>query len=195
MVGKLLELLRYAVIILALYLCLPLLFYVFPDTQDITNTLLGWIISPAKDLLQSLLHFLPNLFTIIVVFIFTRYLVRGLRFFFHEVGRGQVTLPGFHSDFARPTFNIVRFVLYAFMLVVIFPYLPGSSSPAFQGVSVFLGLLISLGSSSAINNIIAGLVFTYIRPFKIGDRIRIGDTAGDVIRVRCALAHHARSAA
>jgi small-conductance mechanosensitive channel len=180
-VGRLIEVLRYAVIIIALYLSLPLLFYVFPDTQDITNTLLGWIISPAKDLLRSLIQFLPNLFTILVIFVFTRYLVRGLRFFFHELDRGQVKLPGFHSDFARPTFNIVRFVLYAFMLVIIFPYLPGSSSPAFQGVSVFLGLLISLGSSSAINNIIAGLVITYMRPFKIGDRIRIGDTVGDVV--------------
>jgi small-conductance mechanosensitive channel len=178
---RVLELFRYASIILAIYLCLPLLFYVFPDTQDITNTLLGWVISPAKDLLGSLVHFLPNLFTILVIFIFTRYLVRALKLFFHEVGRGQVHLPGFHMDFARPTFNIVRFVLYAFMMVVIFPYLPGSSSPAFQGVSVFLGLLISLGSSSAINNIIAGLVITYMRPFKIGDRIRIGETTGDVI--------------
>jgi small-conductance mechanosensitive channel len=67
------------------------------------------------------------------------------------------------------------------MLVVMFPYLPGSSSPAFQGVSVFLGLLLSLGSTSAINNIIAGLVITYMRPFKVGDRIRIGDTEGDVV--------------
>ncbi len=179
--SKLLQLLRYAAIILALYLCLPLLFYVFPDTQDITNTLLGWIISPAKGLLRSLLHFLPNLFTIIVIFVFTRYLVGALKLLFDQVDQGQVKLPGFHHDFARPTFNIIRFVLYAFMLVVIFPYLPGSSSPAFQGVSVFLGLLISLGSTSAINNIIAGLVITYMRPFKIGDRIKIGDTVGDVV--------------
>jgi len=67
------------------------------------------------------------------------------------------------------------------MLVIVFPYLPGSSSPAFQGVSVFLGLLLSLGSTSAINNLIAGLVITYMRPFKIGDRIRIGDVTGDVV--------------
>ncbi len=92
-----------------------------------------------------------------------------------------MNLAGFHQDFARPTFNIVRFILYAFMLVVMFPYLPGSDSPAFQGVSVFLGVLLSLGSSSAINNIIAGLVITYMRPFKPGDRIKIGDITGDVI--------------
>jgi small-conductance mechanosensitive channel len=172
---------RIVTIVIALYLCLPLLFYVFPDTQDITNTLLQWVISPARKLLNGVLDFLPNLFTILVIFLFTRYLVRGLKFLFHEMGSGQVHVAGFHPDFARPTFNIVRFVLYAFMLVLIFPYLPGSGSPAFQGVSVFLGVLLSLGSSSAINNIIAGLVITYMRPFKLGDRVRIGDVSGDVV--------------
>src|SRR5690606_39714512 len=73
------------------------------------------------------------------------------------------------------------FMLYAFMLVLIFPYLPGSDSPAFQGVSVFLGILFSLGSSSAINNIVAGLVITYMRPFKIGDRVKIGEVTGDIV--------------
>ena len=172
---------RAATIVIALYLCLPLLFYVFPDTQDITNTMLQWIISPARNVLNGMLGFLPDLFTILVIFLFTRYLVRSLKFLFHELGSGQVRVAGFHPDFARPTFHIVRFVLYAFMLVLIFPYLPGSDSPAFQGISVFLGVLLSLGSSSAINNIIAGLVITYMRPFKVGDRVRIGEVSGDVI--------------
>jgi small-conductance mechanosensitive channel len=67
------------------------------------------------------------------------------------------------------------------MLVMIFPKLPGSDSPIFQGVSVFLGLLVSLGSSSAIGNMVAGLVITYMRPFKIGDLIKLGDVTGEVI--------------
>lgn len=178
---RILGILKIITIIISLYLCLPLLFYVFPDTQDITNTMLGWIISPAKNILSGIIHFLPNFFTIIVIYIFTSYLVKAVRYFSIEIESGHMNVPGFHREFATPTFNIVRFVLYAFMLVLIFPYLPGSSSPAFQGVSVFLGILISLGSSSAINNIIAGLVITYMRPFKIGDRVKIGDTVGDVV--------------
>jgi small-conductance mechanosensitive channel len=67
------------------------------------------------------------------------------------------------------------------MFVLIFPYLPGSDSEIFRGVSVFIGILFSLGSSSAISNIIAGIVITYMRPFKIGDRIKIGEMTGDVI--------------
>jgi small-conductance mechanosensitive channel len=158
-----------------------LLFTVFPVTKNLTNTLLGWVIDPAKSILKDLLDFLPNLFTILIVYFFTRYIIKAIKYFANEVDAGRIHITGFHQDFAKPTFNIVRFLLYAFMLVVIFPYLPGSSSPAFKGVSVFLGLLLSLGSSSAINNIIAGLVITYMRPFKIGDRIQIGDVAGDVI--------------
>ena len=80
-----------------------------------------------------------------------------------------------------PTYSIVKFLLYAFMFVLIFPYLPGSDSNIFKGVSVFIGVLFSLGSSSAIANMVAGLVITYMRPFKIGDRIKIGDVTGDVV--------------
>jgi small-conductance mechanosensitive channel len=175
------NLIRIVIIILALYLSLPLLFHIFPGTEDITNTLLNWILNPAKNILNSILAFLPDLFTIIVVFLFTHYLVRALKYFSKEIEAGNLHIAGFHKEFARPSFNITRFLLYAFMLVIIFPYLPGHESPAFQGVSVFLGILLSLGSSSAINNIIAGLVITYMRPFKIGDRVQIGDVIGDVI--------------
>jgi small-conductance mechanosensitive channel/flagellar motor protein MotB len=179
--ARILGVLKIITVIISLYLSLPLLFYVFPATQNLTNTLLDWIISPAKNILHGIINFLPDLFTIIVIYIFTSYVVKAVRYFSLEIESGHMNVPGFHREFATPTFNIVRFVLYAFMLVIIFPYLPGSGSPAFQGVSVFLGLLISLGSSSAINNIIAGLVITYMRPFKIGDRIKIGDTVGDVV--------------
>ena len=179
--SKALKIFRIVIILIPLYLSLPLLFTVFPETENLTNTLLGWIIDPAKSILKDLLDFLPNLFTILIVYFFTRYIIKAIKYFANEVHAGHIRITGFHEDYAKPTFNIVRFVLYAFMLVIIFPYLPGSGSPAFQGVSVFLGLLLSLGSSSAINNIIAGLVITYMRPFKIGDRIKIGDVEGDVI--------------
>jgi small-conductance mechanosensitive channel len=181
MVIRLTNFIRIVVIITTLYLSLPLLFYIFPGTKDITNTLLNWILTPTKNILNSILNFLPDLFTIIVIYLFTYYLVRALKYFSKEIGSGNLHVAGFPKEFARPSFNIIRFLLYAFMLVIIFPYLPGSSSPAFQGVSVFLGVLLSLGSSSAINNIIAGLVITYMRPFKIGDRVKIGDVTGDVI--------------
>ena len=172
---------RISVIIIVLYLSLPILFSIFPETRSITNTLLGWVLTPAKRITLKIFEFLPNFITIIVIYYFTKYTVKGFKFLFDEIAAGNITLSGFHKDWALPTFNIVKFLLYVFMMVIIFPYLPGSGSPAFQGISVFLGVLLSLGSSSAITNIIAGLVITYMRPFKIGDRVKIGDVVGDVI--------------
>ncbi|HSH66087.1 MAG TPA: mechanosensitive ion channel domain-containing protein [Bacteroidia bacterium] len=175
------NILRIIIIILFIYLSLPLIFSIFPETKSFTNTLLGWVLSPAKNVALSILHFLPNLFTIAVIYFITRWSVKGIKFFFTEIEVGIITLKGFHPDWAMPTFGILKFMLYAFMVVVIFPYLPGSDSPAFQGVSVFLGVLFSFGSSSAITNVIAGLVITYMRPFKIGDRVKIGEVVGDVM--------------
>ena len=175
------SIIKVVVILLIVYLSLPLLFSIFPETEGWTNTLLKWILSPLRIAGKAVVDYLPNLFTIIVVYFIFKYILRAIKFFFREVRVGNVKIKGFHQDWAMPTFNILKVVLYAFMLVVIFPYLPGSSSPAFQGVSVFLGILLSLGSSSATSNLVAGLVITYMRPFKVGDRVKIGEVTGDVI--------------
>lgn len=173
--------LKILVIILSVYLSLPLLFSVFPETKNWTNTLLNWVLTPARSAFSGIFHFLPNVFTILVIYFLFRYAIKGVKFFVDEIEKGTLQLAGFHADWAQPTFNILRFLLYAFMVVLIWPYLPGSGSTAFQGVSVFVGVLFSLGSSSAISNMIAGLVITYMRPFKIGDRVKIGDIVGDVM--------------
>jgi small-conductance mechanosensitive channel len=129
----------------------------------------------------GILGFIPNLFAIAVIFLATRYTVKFISFLSNEVEKGSLVIEGFYPDWAKPTFNIVKIILYAFMFIVIFPYLPGSDSEVFRGVSVFLGILVSLGSSSAIGNAVAGLVITYMRPFKIGDRIKIGEITGEVM--------------
>ncbi len=175
------NIIRIILILLTIYLALPLFFSVFPQTRSIANTLIGWILTPAKAVIKGVLDFLPNLFTIGVIYIATRYLIKFIKYFASEIEHETIKLPGFYKEWAKPTFNIVKVLVYAFMFVIIFPYLPGSKSPAFQGVSVFFGVLLSLGSSSAISNIIAGLVITYMRPFTLGDRVKIGEVTGDVI--------------
>lgn len=131
--------------------------------------------------MKAIVDYLPDLFKVVVIYFVFKYLIKVVRYLFYEIKRENIQIRGFHADWAIPTFNILRFILYAFMLVIVFPFLPGSSSPAFQGVSVFLGVLISLGSSSATNNIVAGLVITYMRPFRVGDRVKIGEVVGDVV--------------
>lgn len=175
------NMLRIGAIALSLYLALPLLFSIFPSTKPWGDKLIDWIISPVINIGASVLAYLPNLFTIIVVFMVIRYVIRFVRFLANEIEQGKLVLNGFHQEWAKPTFNIVRALLYVFMFIIIFPYLPGSDSPVFKGVSVFLGILFSLGSSSAISNAVAGLVITYMRPFKIGDRVKINDISGNVV--------------
>jgi small-conductance mechanosensitive channel len=132
-------------------------------------------------MVMSFINYIPDLITVIVIVVITRYILKFLRYLSEEIRIGRLKLQGFYPDWARPTFNIVRVLVYAFMFVVIFPYLPGSDSPVFQGVSVFLGLVFSLGSSSVISNMVAGLVLTYMRPFQIGDRIKMNEVVGDVV--------------
>ncbi|OXB10919.1 transmembrane ion channel [Flavobacterium plurextorum] len=169
------------VLVLIVYLSLPLLFSIFPATEAYTTTLLRWILTPAKLAVMGFIDFLPSLVTIIVIVVIFRYAIKVIKFFFEEIKKENIKIDGFYNDWAMPTFNIVRFLLLAFMVVIIFPYLPGSESPIFKGVSVFVGVLFSLGSSNAIANMVAGLVITYMRPFKIGDFIKIGDVSGEVI--------------
>lgn len=168
-------------LILIVYLSLPVLFSIFPATETYTVTLLRWILTPAKLAIMGFVGFLPSLVTIIVIIFIFRYTIKVIRFFFDEIKKENIKIDGFYSDWAMPTFNIIRLLMLAFMLVVIFPYLPGSNSDIFKGVSVFVGVLFSLGSSNAIANMVAGLVITYMRPFKIGDFIKIGDVSGEVI--------------
>ncbi|TRX42406.1 mechanosensitive ion channel family protein [Flavobacterium restrictum] len=181
LVLKTIDLLRIAVLILTVYLSLPLLFSVFPATEEYTTTLLNWILKPAKTALMGFVAFLPNLFSILVIVFLFKYALKIIKYFVDEIQKENINIDGFYSDWAKPTFHIVKVLMYAFMLVIIFPYLPGSDSPIFKGVTVFVGVLFSIGSSNAIANMVAGLVITYMRPFKIGDFIKIGDVSGEVI--------------
>ncbi|MHA7130853.1 mechanosensitive ion channel family protein [Algoriphagus namhaensis] len=162
-------------------IALPLMLRLFPSTEGIGKSLLGYILDPLIYIGQGFVGYIPELFTIVVIIVVTRFVIKGLEFFANEIARDRLHIPGFYPEWAKPTFNLIKVILYVFAFIVIFPYLPGSDSPAFQGVSVFLGILISLGSTSAISNIIAGLVIIYMRAFKKGDRVKIGNTVGDVI--------------
>jgi small-conductance mechanosensitive channel len=175
------KILKWLFIVIIVYLALPSIFSIFPSTKGIATTMFGYVFNPIKGFGMALIGYVPELITIMVIIFLTRYFLRFLKFLSTEVENGNLQLPGFYPDWATPTFNLLKIIIYAFSFIIIFPYLPGSDSPVFQGVSVFLGVLFSLGSSSAIGNIIAGLVITYMRAFKIGDRVKIGDITGDVI--------------
>jgi small-conductance mechanosensitive channel len=176
-----LKIAKYIVTAFQLFITIPMVFGLFPATRNLASSLLGYILNPLKNIIIGTVKYIPSLITIVIILVIARYIIRALKFFATQIERGRLVVPGFYADWAQPTFNILRVLAYAFTLVTIFPYLPGSGSPVFQGVTVFMGVLFSLGSSSAIGNLIAGLVITYMRPFKLGDRIQLQGTTGFVV--------------
>ena len=172
---------RYLFMLVQLLFTVPLVFIVFPQTEKLAYTLLGYLWMPIRQILKGVVDYIPNLFTIVVIWLAIKYMIRLIRYLAREVEAERLKINGFYPDWAMPTYHIVRFLLYAFMIAMIYPYLPGANSGVFQGISVFVGLIVSLGSSTVIANIIAGLVITYMRPYKLGDRIKLNDTTGNVV--------------
>ena len=161
----------------------------FPMTRGVAETLLGDILTPLTALGRSFVEALPNLFFLAILYFVVRGALRLIRSFFAAVERGGVALSDFEPEWAMPTYKLVRLAVVALGLVIAYPYVPGSDSAAFKGVSLFAGVVFSLGSSSAIANIIAGYMMTYRRAFRVGDRVKIGDVIGDVTDVRLQVTH------
>ncbi|KOY50943.1 mechanosensitive ion channel family protein [Polaribacter dokdonensis] len=172
--------LRIGISIVFLIFYLPFVFHFIPETQEIADTILSYVMSPVNMVVKGFLDFIPGFFFILVIFFGTKYLLKFLKYVTGELEKEAVRLDGFHADWAKPTFNLIRVVIIAFAVIICWPYIPGSQSEGFKGVSIFLGVLFSLGSTAAISNIVAGIVITYMRPFKVGDRVEIGNTIGDV---------------
>lgn len=180
-IERFLSVLRLALIVILIFSAIPLIFSLFPFTENWAEEISKWVWEPVKKVGFSIEQYLPKLVTIIIIVFIARYVLRLSRFFALEVERGNLVIKNFHKEWAQPTYSIVRFVFLILVVIIIFPYLPGSGSEAFKGVSVFLGILISIGSSSAVANAVAGLVITYMRPFQVNDWIKTGDVTGIVI--------------
>lgn len=178
---RLLTFLHWVAVIILFVVIIPIIFSIFPFTRSWSAQIFHFIKTPVINLFTAVWKYLPNLFNIAIVVVVLRYAIKLVKYFFGEIEQGKLKLPGFHPDFAQPTFVIVRTLLLIFGVILIFPYLPGSGSDAFKGISVFVGVLFSLGSSSAIANMVAGIVITYMRPFKVGDRIKVDGISGDVV--------------
>lgn len=180
---------RILVVLVLLYLYLHFILGFFPWTRPFSGQILDYILVPLKTMEWGIIGYIPNLIFLVVLAFVTRYVIKFMRLFSAEVEKGNITFPGFYPEWAKPTYKIARFLFIAFVAVVAFPYFPGSQSPAFKGISIFLGVLLSLGSSSTVSNVIAGLDMTYRRAYLKGDWIKIGDLTGEVIRMRLLVTH------
>ncbi len=173
--------LRWGMILVVASICMTLLFSFYPETHGLVETLVQRLRVEFNKGMQSASVYLPNIITLIIIVFATRYSLKILHFFADGFRLGKVKHSRIHPELAEPTFQLVRFLVIAIALVAAFPYIPGSDSPVFRGISIFIGFLLSLGSTSLVTNIISGIVLTYTRGMRIGDRVQIADAIGDVI--------------
>jgi small-conductance mechanosensitive channel len=183
-IASLLRLLRTVTYLLIAYFFLNSVLGLFPWTRPLAKVLFKLILDPLASLWFGFLDALPSLAFLVVLWFVVKYLLKLIRAFFRSIKRGRITLEGFDPDWATPTYKLVRLAVIAFAVVIAYPYIPGSDSMAFKGVSVFAGVLLSLGSSSFIANSIAGLSMTYRAAFREGDRIKVGDVVGTVEEIK-----------
>lgn len=153
----------------------------FPDAQPVAYELRLMVINPLVVLGQNIIGYLPSAIQIVIILLITRYGLKAIHIFFHAIDAGIIVLPDFYPEWAEPTYKIVRLLVFAFIPFLIVPLLPGANSRFFDEITFFVGLLVSLGSTSVIKNMTAGIVLTYTRAFQIGDRVRIGGVDGDVV--------------
>lgn len=182
--GYLMKLVRLAVTVVALVIYLNSVLAYFPWTYNLSAHLFGMISSPLVGFGRAFIDSLPGLFAIAVIIFIAHMILRGVRHIFMQIGEGKVRIRGFYQDWAETTYSLVRIVVVVFAAVVAFPYIPGSSSPAFKGISIFMGVLVSLGSTSAVGNIFGNLMLTYMRSFQTGDFVEINGQQGTVMARR-----------
>ncbi|MBE9538004.1 MAG: mechanosensitive ion channel family protein [Proteobacteria bacterium] len=150
-------------------------------TMNFAVRLIVFFISVVEYLWLGFIGYLPNFFTIVIIVLIARFVIRIIGLIFEGIQGRRIRLKNFYPEWADTSFGLIRMLIYVLTAVIIFPYLPGSSSPAFQGISIFVGVLVSLGSTTAVANVIAGVVLTYTRAFKVGDQVEVADTRGRII--------------
>jgi len=175
---------RFFILLLVLYAYVQLVLGFFPRTRPIAKEILDYVFAPLSTIGEAVAARIPDLLFIVILVVIAKYLLKIMKVFFLEVERETVKLSGFYPEWAKPTYKILSLLVVAFFAVVAFPFIPGSGSSAFKGISIFLGVLFSLGSQSAVSNIIAGFVLTYRRAFRVGDRVKIAEFTGDVVEIR-----------
>jgi small-conductance mechanosensitive channel len=177
---RLVVLLRVVITILVLAIYLQIAFSFLPLTRGYALTVLNYLLEPIQTLWSGFLREVGNLFTILVLVVLTRYALKGLRWLLYEASEGRVTVPGIAQEWGVPLYKILRIIIIALSAVMIYPYVPGSDTEAFKGLSLFAGALFTLGASGTIGNFIGGLIAIFVGAFRIGDVVKIGDVLGVV---------------
>jgi len=152
----------------------------FPRTRVVTNEMSSVFGPPIQRGIHEVENYIPNLGYLLVILLFGWIVLRGMKYFFSAIRRGTIVLEHFPADWADPTYKLCRSIVFLFVLMVGFPYLPGAGTAFFRGFSLFVGALVTFGSSGAIGNLLAGILLTYARAFRVGDVVQIEGVYGRV---------------
>ncbi len=179
-VRRLLGIVRLLINLALIYASVHALLLVFPSTRPQAVQILNRLLEASQGFFASVWQSMPSLLFVALVAYVTVYVLRVVRFIFNKVADGELTFEGFHRSWAGTTSRLVAICIVLLAILVAYPYIPGSDSAAFKGLSLFVGLLISLGSSGVVANLLAGVMLTYMDAFAAGDLVKIGHVTGYV---------------
>ncbi len=167
----------------ATYLWLAYSLRLFPYTRPWGEQLRGYLVGLLGSMLHGIAHALPGLLTVVIIFVITRSVAHLLDGFFQRVEAQHIRIGWLDEDTARPTRRIVTAVLWLFALVMAYPYLPGAQTDAFKGLSVLVGLMVTIGASSLVGQAASGMILMYSRALRAGEYVKIGDAEGTVVEL------------
>ena len=182
-VGGLLRALAWVLTFCLIYMWVTLSLRRFPYTEPWGEQAGGYVLNSIRELGNTVIRGLPGLLVVILILLLTRWIGRLANAVFNQVATGKIAVSWMDADVARATHRIFSAIVWILAIIIAYPYIPGSRTEAFKGLSIFLGLVISLGSTGIINQIMSGLFAVYARALKTGEWVRINETEGVVLDV------------
>jgi len=178
-----LKLLAFLVSVVVVYEWLGLVLAQFPYTRPWGEALLAGLMTQLSEFVFAAMQALPGLLFVLLIFLIARFVTRLLRVFFAGVEHRRIEVPWVDEATARPTGRLLSAFVWLLALVAAYPYFPGSGSEAFKGIGVFVGLMLSIGSSGVVNQVVSGLMLMYTRTLRPGEFVQIGETEGTVTSI------------
>jgi small-conductance mechanosensitive channel len=178
---RLIKALEWGCAIILAFIYLQFVFSIFPLTRSLALGTLRYILDPLNSLWQGVLFHLNGIFFIAVIVVIVRYILKALKWVHAEAAAGNIHFPGVQREWAFPAYRLLRLGVLAFAAVIIYPYIPGSDTAAFKSISLFTGVVISLGSTGIAGQFMGGLVLMSMKPFGIGDFVQVGGVTGVVV--------------
>lgn len=175
--------------LIAFYYYLSFTLRSIAETRSFAGELFHFLTDPVITVSLEIIGQIPNVITLLVIGFVTRFVIKTARLVFENIDSGVLSFHGFEKQWVWPTYKLLRALIVLLAIVFAFPYIPGSDSAAFKGVSIFIGVMMSLGSSSVVGNLLAGIFVIYKRSTKIGDRIKVGEYIGDVVAIKLMETH------